>query len=193
MQEKETETFYAKSVADWRKWLQDNHLSKQSVWLVCYNKSSDKKSITWAESVETALCFGWIDSKKIKIDEQTSHQFFSRRKATGTWSKINKDKVVQLIERGLMTDAGLKSIEVAKQNGSWTILDEVEQLIIPDDLKEGFKNQPAAGDFFETLSKSSKKAMLQWLVLAKRPETRQKRIKEIVELAAQGLKPKHIQ
>jgi uncharacterized protein YdeI (YjbR/CyaY-like superfamily) len=193
MQEKEIETFAPESVADWRKWLQENHLSKQSVWLVCYNKSSGKKSITWAESVETALCFGWIDSKKIKIDADTSHQFFSKRKASGTWSKINKDKVAQLIENGLMTAAGYESIAVAKENGSWTILDEVEQLLIPEDLKEEFKNQPAAGAFFESLSKSSKKAILQWLVLAKRPETRQKRVNEVVELAAQRLKPKHVQ
>jgi uncharacterized protein YdeI (YjbR/CyaY-like superfamily) len=92
-----------------------------------------------------------------------------------------------------MTAAGYESIAVAKENGSWTILDEVEQLLIPEDLKEEFKNQPAAGAFFESLSKSSKKAILQWLVLAKRPETRQKRVNEVVELAAQRLKPKHVQ
>jgi len=167
MQQREIETFYPQNVAEWRKWLEENHLSKQAVWLVCYNKNSGKKSISWAESVETALCFGWIDSKKIKIDAETSHQFFSKRKASGTWSKINKDKVAQLIEKGLMTPAGLESIAVAKENGSWNILDEVEQLIVPEDLKAAFKNQPAAEDFFESLSKSAKKAILQWLVLAK--------------------------
>ena len=158
MQQREIETFYPQNVAEWRKWLEENHLSKQAVWLVCYNKSSGKKSISWAESVETALCFGWIDSKKIKIDAETSHQFFSKRKASGTWSKINKDKVAQLIEKGLMTPAGLESIAVAKENGSWNILDEVEQLIVPEDLKAAFKNQPAAEDFFESLSKSAKKS-----------------------------------
>lgn len=192
MQKKEIEIFYPISLTDWRKWLEKNHLSKQAVWLVFYNKNSDKKSITWSESVDVALCFGWIDSKKIKIDKETSHQFFSKRKVNSTWSKINKGKVRQLIDNGLMTEAGYKSIEIAKQNGSWTILDDVEELIIPKDLKAELKSKPVAKDYFQNLSKSAKKAMLQWLVLAKRPETRQKRMAEIVELADQKLKPKHL-
>lgn len=192
MQEKEVEVFYPESPADWRKWLERNHLSRQSVWLVCYNKKSGKKSITWIESVDVALCFGWIDSKKIKIDDERTHQFFSKRKASSTWSKINKVKVAQLIEKGLMTEAGYKSIAVAKENGSWTILDSVEELIVPEDLDAGLKNNVVAREFFEGLSKSSKKMMLQWLVLARRPETRQKRIAEILECAAQKLKPKHL-
>lgn len=192
MQEKEIEIFYPVSLADWRKWLAKNHLSKQCVWLVCYNKNSSKKSITWSESVDVALCFGWIDSKKIKIDDQRTHQFFSKRKANSTWSKINKFKVAQLIEKGLMTEAGFKSIDIAKQNGSWTILDSVEELIIPEDLNTALKSKSEAREFFEGLSRSSKKAMLQWLVLARRPETRQKRVAEILECAAQKLKPKHL-
>lgn len=193
MQKKEIEIFYPISLTDWRKWLAKNHLSKQSVWLVFYNKNSDHKSITWSEAVDVALCFGWIDSKKIKIDQETSHQFFSKRKANSTWSKINKQKVGQLIENRLMTEVGYKSIEIARQNGSWTILDDVEELIIPEDLKVELKSRSVATDYFEHLSKSVKKAILQWLVLAKRPETRQKRITEIVELADQKLKPKHLQ
>src|SRR5690606_23479809 len=98
---KEADIFYPASPAAWRKWLQKNHLSKEAVWVVFYTKSSGKKTITWSEAVDVALCFGWIDSKKIKIDEETSHQFFSKRKSTGTWSKINKLKVQQLIESGL--------------------------------------------------------------------------------------------
>jgi len=192
MQENGVEVFYPTSVADWRGWLEKNHLSSQSVWLVCYNKNSGKKTITWSESVDVALCFGWIDSKKIKVDDERSHQFFSKRKANGTWSKINKLKVAELIGRGLMTEAGYKSIDVAKQNGSWTILDSVDQLIIPEDLNNELKENTVAREFFEGVSKSSKKAMLQWLVLAKRPETRQKRITEIVESAIQKLKPKHL-
>lgn len=177
----ETEQFYPASQAEWRQWLDKNHVSKQSVWLVFYSKSSTKKSITWSEAVDAALCYGWIDSKKIKIDEETSHQFFSKRKAQSTWSKINKEKVRQLIEQGLMTQAGLDSIEKAKQNGSWTVLDEVEELIIPQDLDEAFNKLEGSKAHFLSLSKSVKKMMLQWLVLAKRPETRQKRITEIIE------------
>lgn len=192
MQHKEVEIFYPTSPTDWRKWLEENHLSKQAVWLVFYNKGSGKKSITWSEAVDVALCFGWIDSKKIKVDQETSHQFYSRRKPNSTWSRINKEKVRQLIQHGLMTDAGYKSIKIAEQNGSWTILDEVEELIIPQDLDTEFNAKPTSKDFFLSLSKSARKSILQWLVLAKRPETRKKRITEIVELAYQHQKPKHL-
>src|SRR5690606_36234564 len=136
------------------------------------------------EAVDVALCFGWIDSKKIKIDEETSHQFFSRRKPRSTWSKINKEKVQRLIENGLMTPAGYQSIDVAKQNGSWTLLDEVEELITPKDLEKAFSKQKGSKEHFLSLSKTARKMMLQSLVLAKRPETRQKRIAEITGLAA---------
>src|SRR5690606_15969943 len=127
---------------------------------------------------------------KIKIDSETSHQFFSRRKARSTWSKINKDKVDGLMASGLMTKAGLDCIAIAKQNGSWSILDEVEELIVPEDLEKAFGENNGAKDYFLRLSKSIKKMMLQWIVLARRPETRQKRIAEIAELAGQKKKPK---
>ncbi|MFN0189915.1 MAG: YdeI/OmpD-associated family protein [Bacteroidia bacterium] len=189
----EVEVFYPKSLTAWRKWLEKDHLSKQAVWLVFYNKASNKFSLTWSESVEIALCFGWIDSKKIKIDSETSYQFFSKRKANSTWSKINKEKVVQLTAKGLMTDAGLKCIEIAKQNGSWTLLDEVEELIIPKDLESKFKAKKGSKEYFLSLSKTNKKIILQWVAMAKRPETRQNRIDEIVVLAGKHQKPKHLQ
>lgn len=191
--QKKVDIFYPKSLTAWRKWLEKNHLAKQAVWLAFYRKGSEKKSITWSDAVDIALCFGWIDSKKIKIDEELSHQFFSKRKSTSTWSKINKQKVQKLIEGGFMREAGYRSIENAKQNGSWAILDDVEELLIPKDLEKEFKTKPNSKDYFLSLSKSTRKAILQWVVLAKRPETRQKRITEIVELADQKQKPMHLQ
>ena len=187
------EVFYPKNQAAWRKWLEKNHLSKQSVWLVFYNKKSKLKSITWSDAVDEALCFGWIDSKKIKIDEETSHQFFSKRKPKSTWSKINKDKIARLIEQEKMSQAGMESIEKAKENGSWTILDEVEELIMPADLEIAFNQKPHAITYYLSLSKSVKKIILSWLLFAKTTETRQKRIREIVDQASQNLKPKHLQ
>ncbi|WP_423148065.1 YdeI/OmpD-associated family protein [Rubrolithibacter danxiaensis] len=184
------EVFYPAKLIEWRKWLEENHRSKSSVWLVFYTKASGKPTISWTEAVDIALCFGWIDSKKIAIDKEKSHQFFSKRKARSTWSKINKEKVGKLIESELMTEAGLKAIEIAKENGSWTILDEVEELKIPKDLDKAFKAKPGSKLFFLSLTKSVKKAILQWVVLAKRAETRQKRIDEIAELASQKRKPK---
>lgn len=185
--------FYPTSQTEWRQWLEKNHLSKQAVWLFFYNKSSERSCISWREAVDIALCFGWIDSKKIKIDNETSHQFFSKRKSNSTWSKINKAKVQKLIDNGRMTQAGYESIERAKQNGSWTILDEVEELIIPKDLEKAFKKHKGSKEYFLSLSKSVRKMILQWLVLAKRSETRQKRIAEIAEHAVQKTKPKQFQ
>jgi uncharacterized protein YdeI (YjbR/CyaY-like superfamily) len=190
MQKKELETFCPASQQEWRQWLKKNHKSKRSVWLVYYKKSSNTPTITYNEAVDEALCFGWIDSTKKSLDEERSMQFFCPRKPNSVWSKINKAKVLRLIEEGRMTNAGLECIEAAKANGSWVILDEVEELIIPKDLSKEFKIHPGSKEYFLTLSKSVKKMILQWLVLAKRPETRQNRIKEIAELAAQKLKPK---
>lgn len=182
--------FYAENISDWRNWLEKNHVSEDSVWLVFHSKSSGKKSITWSESVDVALCFGWIDSKKIKIDETTSHQFFSKRKAKSTWSKINKNKIEKLIEAGLMKEAGFKSIETAKENGSWTILDEVEELIIPEDLEFALDQFEGAKEYFISLSKSVRKMMLYWAISAKRPETRENRIAQIAEASSQKTKAK---
>lgn len=184
------EQFYPKSQTEWRQWLQENHVSKSSVWLIFYKKKSEQPTISWSEAVDEALCFGWIDSVKKKLDDERSIQFFSKRKPNGTWSKINKAKVEQLIASGKMMEAGHNIIVIAKQNGSWSILDEVEELIIPKDLEKEFKKKPGSKDYFLSLSKSVKKMMLQWIVLAKQEETRQKRINEIAELASQKLKPK---
>jgi len=186
----DADVFYPKSTHEWRKWLEQHHLSKTSVWLVFYSKASQKPTLSWSEAIDIALCYGWIDSKKIKIDPETSHQFFSKRKAKSTWSKINKDKISKLIESGLMAKAGLDAVEVAQKNGSWTLLDEVEELIVPPDFEEALKAKPGAQEFYESLSKSVRKMMLSWIVFAKRPETRQSRISEIAELASKCQKPK---
>ncbi|MBK7099820.1 MAG: YdeI/OmpD-associated family protein [Sphingobacteriales bacterium] len=186
----EVETYYPKTKQHWRKWLLKNHIQKDAVWLIMYKQSTGKPTVTWSDAVDEALCFGWIDSVKKKRDNESSIQFFSKRKSKSTWSKINKVKVHQLIENGLMTEAGLDIIKIAKQNGSWTILDEVEELIIPNDLEKAFKKHKGSKGYFLSLSKTIRKMMLASIVLAKRPETRQKRISEIAELADKKQKPK---
>lgn len=187
--EKEIETFYPKSRQEWRQWLQYNHDKKQSVWLIYFKKKSNIPTVPYSEAVDEALCFGWIDSKSKPLDEHKFMQFFSRRKEKSVWSKVNKEKIQRLIREGLMTKAGFEIIEKAKQNGSWTILDEAEALVIPADLEHEFEARPNAKQYFLSLSRSDKRNILQWLTLARRQETRQKRIIEIVELANQNLKP----
>lgn len=186
----EIESFCPVSQSHWREWLMKNHESQQSVWLIMYKKASKHPTIDWNEAVDVALCFGWIDSKRRPLDEEKFLQFFSKRKPNGTWSKVNKQKVQLLINQKLMQKAGLESIAIAKKNGSWNILDEVEELIIPADLEKEFKSKPGAKDFFLSLSKSVRRSILLWLVLAKKTETRSARIKEIARLAALNQKLK---
>jgi uncharacterized protein YdeI (YjbR/CyaY-like superfamily) len=175
----EPELFYPKNTKEWRKWLEKNHEKKEAVWLLYYKKASGKPSITWSESVDQALCFGWIDSKHVGIDEEKSKQYFCKRKAKSTWSKINKQKIEKLIAEGLMSEAGLKSIEIAKVNRSWSYLDDIDDLIIPPDLALLFKKNKQAKERYEKLSISAKKYLLYKLKSAKRPETRMKVIDEI--------------
>ncbi|MDX2069012.1 MAG: YdeI/OmpD-associated family protein [Haliscomenobacter sp.] len=186
MPEKEIETFCPCSRQEWRQWLQENHQSKQSIWLIYYKKKTNIPSIIWSEAVDEALCFGWIDSTAKPIDEEKYMQFFTRRKPKSVWSKINKDKVNRLIEEDLMMPSGYASIEIAQKNGSWSILDEVEALIIPPDLEKAFAAQPGSKEAFLSLSKSAQKAWLHRLVMAKQAPTREKRIGELVAGVIKG-------
>lgn len=187
---KDIETFRPGSIEEWRNWLMEHHDSKSSVWLVYSKKGSGLPSITWSEAVDEALCFGWIDSLKKSIDRDTFMQFFCKRKANSVWSKINKEKVKRLLAQKLIAKAGLETIKKAKQNGSWTALDAVETLKIPTDLALEFKNSKDAKIFFLGLSKSAKKAILQWIVMAKKAETRQNRILELVKSSSENVLPK---
>jgi uncharacterized protein YdeI (YjbR/CyaY-like superfamily) len=187
----ELKTFHAKTRKEWRNWLEKNHQSEKSIWLIIYKKESETPSIYYPEAVDEALCFGWIDSKPNKRDENSYYQFFSKRNPKSNWSKVNKEKVSILMEQGLIHSSGLKMIEIAKQNGTWTALDEVENITIPDDLKALFLNNKTAYDNWEKFSRSSKRGILEWIMNAKKTETRQKRIEETVQLAADNIKANH--
>lgn len=184
------ETFWPRNRQEWREWLEANHEKKLSIWLIYYKKHSNAPTISYTEAVDEALCFGWIDSKSKPLDEKKYMQYFTKRKEKSVWSKVNKEKVTRLIKEGRMTKSGFETIEKAKLNGSWTILDEAEALIVPADLEIEFEKKPNAKHYFLSLSRSDKRNILQWLVLAKRHETRKKRISEIVELADKNQKPK---
>ncbi|GGF67013.1 YdeI/OmpD-associated family protein [Wenyingzhuangia marina] len=179
MTKKEINSFCPSNQQEWRMWLEKNHVTEDFVWLIIYKKHTKKPTVSWSEAVDQALCFGWIDSTKRPIDSEKYMQYFGKRKAKSNWSKINKDKIKLLTQQGLMTTAGIESVKTAKENGSWTILDTVEALIIPQDLEIAFSKHQNAKDFFLSLSKSLQKILLYKIVSAKRPETRQKRIDEI--------------
>ena len=185
------QTFYAKSQKDWRKWLQKNHASEKSVLLIIFKKQSKVPSVSYSEAVEEALCFGWIDAKANKKDEESYYQSFSRRNAKSNWSKINKLRVAELIRENLMTEAGLQAIKTAKENGSWDASEKVDNLIMPEDLKHSFnKNKPALENF-KKFPPSSQKVILGWIQSAKKTETRLKRIETTVMLAAKNIRANH--
>ena len=185
------ETFHAKSRKEWRKWLERNHLSKKTVWLIIYKKHSTTPTVSYTEAVEEALCFGWIDAKTFGKDEESYYQSFTRRKPKSNWSAINKVRVANLLKMNLMTTAGLDAIETAKENGSWNASENIDSRTIPSDLKRAMnKNKPALKNF-NSFPPYSQKIILRWIQNARRPETRLKRIETTVMLAAKNIRANH--
>jgi uncharacterized protein YdeI (YjbR/CyaY-like superfamily) len=180
--------FYAKDRKAWRKWLLANHNKKSFVWLLMYHKSSETPSVYYDEAVEEALCFGWIDSTANKHDHESRYQYFTRRKPNSKWSKLNKTRVKNLLSSGLMHASGQAAIDLAKKNGAWSALDEVEKMVMPTDLKAHLKQNKTALKYFEAFPPSTKKAIYHWIGSAKREETRKKRVEETVALAAKNVR-----
>lgn len=189
----EISTFFPTNRQQWRDWLAEHHGKQLSIWLLYPKKKSGLPGITYDEAVEEALCFGWIDSTAKPVDADTFMQFFCPRKPKSGWSKVNKERLLRLTEAGLLMPAGLASIERAKENGSWELLDDAEAQIIPPDLAAELVKRPVARDFFTGLCRSDKRAILIWISAAKRSETRQKRIAELIDSADQRLKPTFLQ
>lgn len=174
--------------AAWRRWLAERHEQREAIWLVFHKRSSDGTSPSYEEAVEEALCFGWIDSTVNRLDERRTLQLFAPRKPRSAWSLSNKERVARLERDGLLAPAGIAAIEAAKENGSWSAFDDVERLVEPPDLAAALDASPAARESWNGFSPSSRKAILRWLVSAKRPQTRAKRVEQTVRMAAKGLR-----
>lgn len=168
--------------ASWRAWLQAHHGTSQGIWLQL-EKVGDPARLKYEEAVEEALCFGWIDSQVRGLDETQYLRLFTPRKPTSDWSRLNKQRVEKLQREGLMAPAGLAAIEVAKRNGSWSLLDAVEDLAVPDDLAQALSVDVSARTNFDAFPATARKQYLYWVLSAKRPATREARIREVVALA----------
>jgi uncharacterized protein YdeI (YjbR/CyaY-like superfamily) len=155
---------------------------------VIYKKGSATSSVNYEEAVEEALCYGWIDSRPQKRDEECFLLTFSKRKPKSVWSALNKKRLEKLIADGKMTPAGLATIEIAKENGSWTSIDKVEAMEMPEALTKAFKKNKRAKENFDAFPPSAKKGIYQWIITAKTDETRNKRVIETVELAAKNIR-----
>lgn len=184
----EHEYLYFKNAQEWRLWLHDNHLSVTKAYLIFYKVGCGIKSMRWEEAVQVAICYGWIDSTVKKLDENRRRQMFTPRKDKSVWSKLNKTYIEKLIADNLMHESGLRKIAIAKQNGSWEALDEVENHVIPEDLALAFEQNPMAFQNYNSFSPSYRKSYLYWLNQAKRAETRANRITEIISLCEQNIK-----
>lgn len=168
---------------DWRRWLEDNHATARGVWLVSWRPSSGRGSLAYDESIEEALCFGWIDGQAASVDEQRSSLYFAPRRARSPWSSSNKERVERLLRAGLMAAAGLAAVDRAKADGSWTILDGANSLQVPADLEAALDARPPARTNWDAFSVSARRHALGWIALAKRDETRLRRIAKTAEAA----------
>lgn len=180
--------FHAATRQAWRNWLHANHHIVPAVWLIIYRKESSTPSVYYPEAVDEALCFGWIDSKPNKRDADSYYVYFSKRNPKSNWSGVNKQKVEKLLAEGLMTEAGLAMITLAKTTGTWDALQTVDSLEEPADLQEAFNQNLPARQQWDGFAPSARRGILEWILNAKRPETRQKRIRQTVALAAEGKK-----
>jgi len=176
------------SRAQWRAWLKKHHTRAEGVWLITYKKAVPEKHVDYASTVEEALCFGWIDSVPRKLDDERKMLYFCPRKPRSVWSKLNKERIEKLIATKRMTAAGLKKIELAKQNGSWTSIDAAEAFEMPPDLQRALKKNKVALKHYEAFPPSARKAILTWVHDAKTDETRKRRIASTVELAAKNIR-----
>jgi len=184
----EKEHLYFKNAQEWREWLHDNHDMSQGVYLIFYRVNSTYESMRWEEAVQVAICYGWIDSTVKKLDDERRRQMFTPRKDKSVWSKLNKTYIEKLIADDLMHESGLRKIAIAKQNGSWVSLDDLEDLVVPKDLEEAFNTNPTAFNHYNNFSKTYRKNYLYWLNQAKREATRKARIVEIITLCEQNIK-----
>ena len=177
------------SQSHWEKWLAENHMQQDGIWLRIFKKDSGEASVTYAEALDEALCYGWIDGQKNKYDERSWLQKFTPRRKKSIWSKINTQHVQRLIEAGKMKPGGFKEIEAAREDGRWQqAYDSHKSMTLPEDFLRRLEKDPKAQGFFEALNKTNKYAIAFRLQTAKKPETREKRMKEILEKLAKGEK-----
>jgi uncharacterized protein YdeI (YjbR/CyaY-like superfamily) len=177
--------FHAGSREAWRAWLQVNHARERGVWLCSWKSGTGRPACPYPDAVEEAICFGWIDSTVNTLDDERGLQLMTPRRARSGWTRVNRRRAEEQEAAGRMTDAGRRSIEVAKANGWWTLMEPVEDLLEPDDLA-ALDASPDARTAWNDFPPSSRKQMLWWVITAAKPDTRARRIARIVTDAAHG-------
>ena len=182
-------TVTVRDADEWRAWLAANSRSEQEIWLVIQHKDSGTPSPRYHEAIEQALCFGWIDGLHRRRDADSSQLRFTPRNPRSTWSRVNRERATRMIEQGRMTETGLAMIDLAKAKGTWQVVPDDGS--VPADLRELLDRDAAADRNFQAFPPSSKRLILEWIATAKRPETRERRIRRTVELAALNIRANH--
>ncbi|MEL6809991.1 MAG: YdeI/OmpD-associated family protein [Bacteroidota bacterium] len=182
------ELYFPRDV-EWREWLDLNHARHPSgVYLIFYKLEVQIPTMRWEEAVRVALCYGWIDSTVKSLGGGKRRQYFCPRNPKSTWSKLNKSYIADMEKSGLIHESGWKMIDLAKETGTWTAMDDVENGVIPRDLQDAFKLHPLAFKNYKNFAPGYRKSYLSWLHGAKREETRAKRIVEIIRLCNLNIK-----
>jgi uncharacterized protein YdeI (YjbR/CyaY-like superfamily) len=174
---------------EWRNWLKQNHAIDKKAWVIIYN-NNNPSSINYDEAVDEAICYGWIDGKSIERNDYSDYVLFGRRSPKRNWFTVNRDRAERLMAENRMTEAGLRTVEISKQNGTWEALEEAESVIIPLELQMALEAYEQAGFNFEKFPQSIKISILKWIFNAKSPHTRNKRIEETASLAEKNI-PAH--
>ena len=192
-QKREYKTTHPKTRSHWRKWLEKNHATSPGIWMIYYKKESGKRKFSYEEAVEEALCFGWIDSTPKKIDNERAMLKFTPRKPKSIWSRLNKQRVENLIERKLMTATGFAAIDKAKKIGSWNTLNtpdlHANNNSLPNDLQKAFAKNKKALENFTAFPQGYRRRFFFWIDSAKQPATKKARIRQTVLMAAANKKP----
>ena len=184
-----SKTLHVTNREDWRAWLKENHDKEQEVWLIFYKKHTGKPVIPYDDAVEEALCFGWIDSIIKRMDDEKFSRKFTPRKADSKWSELNKKRVKKMIQQGRMTEDGVVLINAAKKSGKWEeVISQPKELNIPPGIKDAISANKKAWENFNQLAPSHQRQYIGWITTAKKEETRQRRLKEALEILAQGKK-----
>jgi uncharacterized protein YdeI (YjbR/CyaY-like superfamily) len=184
-------TVRAENTEDWRSWLAEHGRSEARVAVVLFRKKSELLTVRYQDAVEHALCFGWVDYKGMKRDDESFYLFFSPRGPKSTWSSVNRERAERMIQSGLMTEAGQAMIDLAKGTGTWEAHRDADNLVMPHDLQALLDANDAAWSNFSSFPPSSQRLILGWIATAKRPETRQRRMAQTVALAAENIGANH--
>lgn len=182
----DAEHIHALTIEAWRAWLHENAATSSGVWLVSWRSATGRPRVSYDDSVLEALTVGWIDGQSRSLDDERTAQWFAPRRPRSSWSRLNKERVARLKKEGRLLPAGLRAIEAAQASGTWSVLDDADNMVMPAEFAEALDARPPAREHWERFPPSVKRQILSHIALAKRPETRQRRIQLAAENASRG-------